>query len=166
MLLPAREQSSAEYVKNDLRLRYFKRQPVQMELVTDGDEVLADTDEIVDKMRLKVRVDNQVRPSSHPFARQILLSGCFACNNSRAICRGIRRRLLWNSGRILHQKRRPRRWLYQGIEVPRNPALHLAASENPKAGACLRAAPRRLTASVEDQTRGSHQLAHNVGGLD
>ena len=48
---------------------------MQMELMTDGDEVLADMDEILDKMRLKVRVDEQVRPGSHPFARQILLTG-------------------------------------------------------------------------------------------
>ena len=74
VILPAREQSNAEFVKNGLRLRYFKSQPVQMELMTDGDEVLADMDEILDKMRLKVRVDEQVRPGSHPFARQILLT--------------------------------------------------------------------------------------------
>ena len=65
VILPIRDLSKVQNVKADLCLRYFQNQPVQMELM-DGDEVMTDTQEVVDGMRLQLRVGDQVRTRERP----------------------------------------------------------------------------------------------------
>lgn len=79
MILPPRDQSNVEYIKSDLRLRYFKNQPVQMELL---DEAVAKTnmEEIEDGMRLQLQVDDQVRVRAHR-AVSVYETGRVSCNS-------------------------------------------------------------------------------------
>ena len=60
VILPARDQSTVEWVKADLRLRYFQNQPVHMELLGEADDVRLDTEEVRGDARLQLRVDDQV----------------------------------------------------------------------------------------------------------
>jgi hypothetical protein len=146
VILPPHNQSNVEYVKSDLRLRYFKNQPVQMELL-DGDAAKTDTEEVGDGARLQLQVDDQVRV--HAIAHS-----CCSHRKLIALAIGHFDRPLWSTGTGLRRKRRPQRWRYHG----KVHELQTVASESPTAVACLLAVPRRPTASVEESRRCSHRL--------